>query len=145
MFCHFPSICDEQLKEFVGEDDTLYWAFMIQFQMHVLEQLLLFSCGCDVSQLIIYTDDMQAGEAGVCRELLIALIGTDQIFTKNSEQTKFVISSNSKTLDVWTKLMQKTNIKLGQALWRKQRSSPVIRRYLKSSAHSPLKSVFMTT
>lgn len=133
MICHFPPICDEQLEEFTEEDDILYWIFMIRFQMKVLKQLLLFCSDCDVSHLVIYTDDTKIGEAGVYREFLIDLIGSDQIFTKAREQTKFVIPLSPKTLDAWIKFMQEINIKLGQELWRNQRSSPAIRRYLKSS------------
>jgi len=133
IICHFPSICDEQLEEFTEEDDILYWVFMIRFQMKVLEQLLLFCSNCNVSQLIIYTDDMQVGKAGVYQGFLIHLIGHDQVFRKNDEQTKFVIPSNPETFDAWIRFMQEINIKLGQELWRNQRSSPVIQRYLKAS------------
>jgi len=133
MICHFPSICDEQLEEFTEEDDILYWVFMIRFQMKVLEQLLLFCSNCDVSQLIIYTDDTQVEEAGVYREFLIGLTGHNRVFKKNDEQTKFVIPSNPNTFNAWIKFMQEINIKLDQELWRNQRSNPVIRRYLKAS------------
>jgi len=130
MICHFPPICDEQLEEFTEEDDILYWIFMIRFQMKVLEQLLLFCSDCDVSQLVVYTDDTKIGEAGVYQEFLIDLIGSDQIFAKAREQTKFVIPSNPETLNAWARFMQEIKIKFAQELWRNQRSNPVIRQYL---------------
>jgi hypothetical protein len=129
MICHFPSIYGEPLRKLIGEDDTLYGVIMTQFQMKIMEQLLSFCFDHYASQLIIYTDDPQAEELEIYQEFLIY---RDQRVTKRGEQTKITIPSNRKTFDAWGVFMRETSIKLGQEVWRNQRSNPIIQRYLKS-------------
>lgn len=129
VICHFPKISDEQLKEFIEEDDTLYEIIMIQFQMKILEQLLLFCANHHASKLIIYTDDAQAEELGIYQDFLIY---QDQTCTENGEQMEMIISTDQQTFDAWVDFMKETNLKFQQELWREQRSNPTIRDYLKS-------------
>jgi hypothetical protein len=129
VICHFPAIADEQLKKFVEEDETLYGMIMVQFQMKVLEQLLLFCANHYASRLIIYTDDEQAEELGIYEDFLVH---QDQTLTAQGEKTEMVISVNREIFAAWRDFMAEATIKFAQGLWREQRSNPVIRNYLKS-------------
>jgi len=126
--CHFPAILDKQLSAFVEEDETLHGMIMIQFQMKIMEQLLLFCGDYSVSHLVIYTDDEHAEELGIFQDFLIH---QDQTLTPQGEKTEMIISTDSETFDEWIDFMEEVNLKFGQELWREQRHNPVIREYLK--------------
>lgn len=130
--CHFPTFLDKSHK-ILDEDETLYGIIVVQFQMKVLEQLFLFCANHNASHLIIYMDDTQAEGFGIYQDFLVYC---DETLTGNGEQTEMVIPSDQKTFDKWRTFMNKTNLGFEQDLWRKQRTNPVIRRYLKSRAHS---------
>lgn len=133
VICHFPTIVDEQLKDFVEEDEILYGMIMVQFHMKVLEQLFLFCTNHYASRLTIYTDDDQADELGIYEDFLSH---QDQTLTVQGEKTEMVIPVNQESYDAWIGFMTETSVKFGQELWREQRSNPVIRSYLKSHALS---------
>ena len=133
VICHFPVIEDGQLKDFVEEDEILYSTVMVQFQMKIMEQLLLFCGDYSVSQLVIYTDDAQAGELGIYDDFLVS---QDQTITSQGEKTKMVIPTDTETFDDWIDFMEEANLKLVQGLWCEQRYNPVIRAYLKSCSSS---------
>lgn len=129
VICHFPIIAGEQLKDLVEEDETLYGMIMVQFQMKVLEQLLLFCANHYASRLIIYTDDEQAEELGIYEDFLVH---QDQTLTAQGEKTEMLIPVNPEIFAAWLNFMTEATIKFGQELWREQRSNSVIRNYLKS-------------
>ncbi len=133
VICHFPVISDTKLRSFVEEDETLQGMLMIQFQMKILEQLLLFCGEYSVSELIIYTDDAQAEELGIYQDFLTH---QDQTLTSKGEKTEMVIPTDSDTFDEWIDFMDEVNLKIGQELWREQRFNPTIRAYLKSQSSS---------
>jgi hypothetical protein len=129
VICHFATIEDESLRDFVEEDETLYGMIMVQFQMKVLEQLLLFCGKHYVSQLILYTDDRQAEQLGVYEAFLI---DQNQPLSMRGEKTEMVIPVNPKIFADWLNFMAQTTVKFMQELWREQPSNPIIRDYLKS-------------
>lgn len=130
--CDFPLILNESNK-FLDEDEILYGIIMVQFQMKVLEQLLLFCADHKAFHLSIYMDDAQAEGFGIYQDFLVYC---DETLTENGEQTKMVIPSDKKTFDKWRTFMKKTNLDFEQDLWRAQRTNPAIRRYLMSRARS---------
>lgn len=129
VICHFPNISDEKLQDHIWFDDTLYGIIMIQFQIKLLEQLLLFCATHYASKLIIFTDDVQADALGVYQDFLTY---KDQILTYKGEKTEMVIPADRATFDAWIDFMEKITIDFRQTLWREQRSNPIIRRYLKN-------------
>jgi hypothetical protein len=133
VICHFPVIKEGQLRAFVEEDEVLYSTLMVQFQMKVMEQLLLFCGDYSVSQLVIYTDDAQAGELGIYDDFLVY---QDQTITSQGEKTKMVIPTDTETFDDWIDFMEEANLRLVQGLWNEQKYNPVIRAYLKSCSSS---------
>src|SRR3990167_948898 len=71
VICHFSPINYESLNKLIMEDETLYSLILIQFQMKVMEQLLLFCSDQCASQLTIYMDDDQAGKFGIYESFLV--------------------------------------------------------------------------
>jgi len=129
VICHFPTILDKYLNAFVEEDETLHGVVMVQFQMKVMEQLLLFCGNYRVSHLVIYTDDEQAEELGIYHDFLVH---QDRTLTSQGEKTEMVIATDPETFDDWIDFMDEANRELQQGLWREQRSNPAVRCYLKS-------------
>lgn len=130
VICHFPTLSDEALNGFVEEDETLYGMLMIQFQMQVLEQLLLFCATHCASTLIIFADDAQADALGVYRDFLTY---KDQTLTRKGEKTEMAIPANREAFDAWIDFMDQVNRKFQRSLWHEQKANPVIRKYLKNS------------
>ena len=126
--CHFPAILNES-NRFLDEDEDLYGAIMLRFQMKVLEQLFMFCANHNASQLTIYMDDAEAEGFGVYDDFLSHY---DEALTENGEKTEMVIPTDRKTFDKWFGFMTEMNLKLEQDLWREQRTNPAIRHYLKS-------------
>jgi hypothetical protein len=129
VICHFATIEDESLRDFVNEDETLYGMVMVQFQMKVLELLLLFCSKHYVSQLILYTDDRQAEQLGIYEDFLLH---QNQTLTLQGEKTEIFIPVNPKIFADWLNFMAQTTVKFMQELWREQSSNPIIREYLKN-------------
>lgn len=129
VICHFPNISDEKLQDHIWLDDTLYGIIMIQFQIKILEQLLLFCATHYASKLIIFADDVQADALGVYQDFLTY---KDQTLTYKGEKTEMVIPADRATFDAWIDFMEKITIDFRQTLWREQRSNPIIRQYLKN-------------
>lgn len=128
VICHFPTLSGEELNDFVGSDATLYSAFMIQFQMKILEQLFLFCATHYASTLIIYADDSQAEALEVYNDFLSY---KDETLTSKGEKAEMVIPADSETLAAWVEFMQVITTDFRQAFWRDQSSNPIIRQYLK--------------
>lgn len=126
--CHFPDIFDDSNK-FLAEDETLYGTIMVQFQLKVLEQLLLFCGDHDASQLIISMDDASAEGFEVYHHFLAQ---QNHNLTTDGEQTKMVISVNAEALNGLRNFMKENTLQFEQGLWREQGSNLAIRNYLKS-------------
>jgi hypothetical protein len=128
VICHFPTVNDEELNDFVEKDDTLYGAFMVQFQMKIFEQLFLFCFTHNASTLVIFADDDQSNALGVYHDFLAY---EDRTLTSNGTKTKIVIPVNQETFNAWVAFMEEATVEFQQTLWRQQKTNPVIRRYLK--------------
>lgn len=129
VICHFPTLSDEELSDFVEGDEALCDMIMVQFQMKILEQLLLFCASHYASTLVIFADDAQADDLGVYQDFLTY---EDQTLTSKGEKTEMVIPADRETFDAWIDFMDDINRKFQQSLWHDQRSNPVIRQYLKN-------------
>jgi hypothetical protein len=128
VICHLPNILKEDNK-LLNEEELLYGQIMIQFQMKILEQLLLFCARFCASYLVIYMDDDQAEGFGIYQDFLIS---QDPTLTENGEKTEMVIPADKETLADWRNFMAEATLSFEQELWREQRFNPVIRQYLKS-------------
>jgi hypothetical protein len=129
VICHFPAILMQEGNKLMREEELLYGLVMVQFQMKILEQLLLFCTKHNASHLVIYMDDDQVEGFGIYQDFLVH---QDPTLTKNGEQTEMIIPANKETIDDWMNFMAATTLSFEQELWREQRSNAVIRQYLKS-------------
>lgn len=125
--CYFPNIDHTTLNEFVEEDESLFSMFMIQFQMRILEQLLLFCANHYASKLIIFVDDAQADELGIYQDFLVY---KDETITPQGEKTELIIPTDRETFDQWIDFMEEIDQKFKQTLWYEQKNNPIIRQYL---------------
>jgi len=129
VICHFPNISDEKLQDHICLDDTLYGIIMIQFQIKILEHLLLFCANHYASKMIIFADDGQAEALGVYHDFFFFFY---QTLTFKGEKTEMVIPADPTTFDACIDFMQKIAMDFRQTLWREQRSNPIIRQYIKN-------------
>jgi hypothetical protein len=119
----------EELNQFVGGDETLYAMILIQFQMKVLTQMLLFCQAHGALNLIIYANDTPEGHALGIYENLVAY--EDTIPTIRGTKTQMVIPVTQGTFQKWTELSNQANQDFRQALWEDQKWNLSIRAYLK--------------
>ena len=129
VICRFPLINDDSLSDLVMKDETLFGLILVQFQMKVMEQLLLFCSDQCASQLTIYMNDEQAEKFGIYEDFLTH---QKQIRTPLRKQTEMVMPTDQEAFDAWVNFMDKTSRNFRQTLWKDQRENPVIRFYLKS-------------
>lgn len=127
--CQFPKINEDSLLAFVDGDDTLFGILMIQFQMKILDQLLLFASNHYASKLTIFADIEQAEHLGIYQEFIMNLGESNSL---RNDGTILTIHLNPRTMEEWADFMGGANLKFGQTLWKDQRSNPTIRQYLKS-------------
>jgi hypothetical protein len=129
--CHFPDIPGKELNEFIEEDETLYGMIMVQFQLKLLEQLLLFASHQDALNLLVQVDSASDGHAlEVYRSLVTH---EDKIPAKTGKKTQMLIPSTVESFDKLIDLVDHINREFRQMLWEDQRNNPAIRDYLKSN------------
>ena len=139
VFCHFPKIDDEQLKESIWNDPTLHEILMGVFQMSILKQLFLFCEAHTASKLVIFTDDAEANELKIYRDFLAQKI---QKPTTTGEKWGYkwgespgigmLIPISPETFGAWLSFAESATIRFRQILWREQKTNPAIHYYLKS-------------
>lgn len=129
VICHFPKIADEQMSSFINEDDTLYDIIMLEFQMKIFKQLLLFCTAHYAATLTIYADDAQTDNLKIYRDVLDF---ENQTLARNENQTEIIIPLNQYTVDIWVNFINQVTLEFQQTLWQGQRTNPAIRHYLKS-------------
>lgn len=127
--CHFPQIEDEQMSKFIGEDETLYYTILLEFQMKVFKQLLMFCATHYAAALTIYSDDTQTDNLAIYRDVLNF---ENQVLVQNEDPTEIIIPLNQYTVDVFANFMDQVTLELQQTLWKDQRANSAIRYYLKS-------------
>jgi hypothetical protein len=129
VICRFSPLNDNPLNDLVMKDETLFSLILIQFQMKVMEQLLLFCADRYASRLTISMNDEEAEKFGIYEDFLTH---KKQTRTISGKQTEMVMSADQETFDAWVNFMDKTKRDFRQTLWKDQRENPVIQFYLKS-------------
>jgi len=130
VICHFPKIADKAFNKFVNWDETLYGNLMVQFQMGLMEELLLFCGDHHASGLVVYVNDDQAKLLSIYESLIVR---QDQVLLKDiGEKTVLVISVDCEAFDRWVDFVEDTAHGLHQALWSEQKHNSSVRAYLKA-------------
>jgi hypothetical protein len=141
--CSFPPISLEKLNEKIGFDGYLQELAMGQFQLKILEQLLLFCKQEDAVNLILTVNDMvNDADLDYLKFYRRFLISEAQVVTTRGEQTQIVIPADLATYDKVVDFMGKIDREFQCALWRGQSINPIFQDYLMSGACVPLHSEF---
>jgi len=129
VICHFPPIIDKELNEFVEGDETLCGMIMVQFQMKILEQLLLFCSNHDASTLLVWVDHTAEGHA--LEVYQNSAVYEDKIPTITGTKTQLVIPATLETFDNLMDYTDDIHQDFRKILWEDQSNNPAIREYLK--------------
>jgi hypothetical protein len=130
--CRFPDLPAEEMFEMLGEDETLHGIILLQFQMKVLERLLLFCSEQNASWLFVYgTHTHEEGHAlGFFSNLALY---EDLVPADTGKIVQIIIPTTTRTYDKLVDFMDRLNREFRQTLWQEQGTSPAIRAYLKSN------------
>ena len=133
--CSFPSISLQKLNEKTSFDSYLQELLMGQFQLKILESLLLFCEQEDVANLILTLNDTIV-DAGLdyLKFYRRFLVSEEQVTTARGEETQIVIPTSVATYDNVIDFMDKIDREFRCALWRGQSINPAFRDYLKLNA-----------
>jgi len=141
--CSFPAISLEKLNEKIGFDGYLQELVMGQFQLKILEQLLLFCKQQNAANLILTVNDMlNDADLDYLKFYRRFLVSEAQVVTPRGEQTQIVIPTDSATYEKIVDFMDKIDREFQCALWRGQSINPPFQDYLMSGACVTLHSEF---
>jgi hypothetical protein len=127
--CQFPPLSADHLKDFVEEDETLLGMILVQFQMKILKQLLLFCLNHSAETLMIQVGEDQGDYMGIYQRFVTY---EDRIPMKSGKMIQMTIPVNPEILRKCTDFIDEIYEKFLQTLWRRQRKNAAIRAYLKS-------------
>jgi len=127
MTCNFPSIDVSRFNEKVCWDEYLQGTIMVQFQLKILEQLLLFCEEKDVAQLFLTTNNVNYDDLEIYRHFAVT---EEQVIAAGEDQTKIVIPTDLESYDEVIEFMDKVDEDFRQTLWRNQKANPTFREYL---------------
>lgn len=126
-FCNFPHIDVRRLAEKVSWDEYLQGAVMVQFQLKILEQLLLCCDEKDATHVVLTLNNDNYDDLEIYRHFAIS---EKQVSTEAGEQMEIVISTDIETYDELVDFMDAFDADFKKTLWRNQRHSPAFRKYL---------------
>ena len=133
--CSFPAISLQKLNEKTGFDGYLQELLMGQFQLKVMEQLLLFCEEKGATNLVLTANDAVHG-AGLdyLKFYRFFLVSEEQVATSRGEETQIMIPADAGTYDKVVDFMDKIDREFRCALWRGQSINPAFRDYLITNA-----------
>jgi hypothetical protein len=126
-FCNFPNIDAGRLAEKVGWDEYLQGAIMIQFQLKILEQLMLCCDEKDATHIVLTINRDNYDKLEIYRHFAIS---EEQVSTEAGEQTEIIISTDIETYDEVVDFMDAFDSDFQKTLWRNQKYNPALRKYL---------------
>jgi len=137
--CSIPPISLEKLNEKTGFDSYLQELLMGQFQLKILEQLLLFGDRQDAVTLTLTLtltlhDTVNGAGLDYLKFYRRFLVSEEQVTTPRGKETQIVIPTEVDTYDNVIDFMDKIDREFRCALWRGQSINPAFREYLKSNA-----------
>lgn len=133
--CSFPSISLQKLNEKTSFDGYLQELVMGQFQLKILEQLLLF-CKQENAANLIFTinDTVNDADLDYLKFYRRFLVSEAQVSTSRGDETQIVILTDESTYDKVVDFMDKIDREFRCALWRGQSVNPAFRDYLISNS-----------
>lgn len=122
--CQFPEICDEELSEFVEEDEMLLGMALVQFQMQVLQNLFVFCAAHNARNLIVKTTEDQWRTLGVYKNFVKYV---DAIPMEKEADMEITLPVRLKACD---ESIDDITEQFRQTLWRNYSENQSIRNYL---------------
>jgi hypothetical protein len=127
---NFPTICNEDLVDFIDENEDLLGMILIQFHMHILQNLFLFCHHQGVQSLILEVTEKQFKELGIYREFIRSV---EKNSTDEGIRLEITIPFYDSSLMTCSEFMDYIAAKFRKTLWKEQKASPAIRDYLKTN------------
>jgi hypothetical protein len=127
LVCQFPTIGDDELVDFIEEDEDLLGIVMITFHMHILQNLFSFCAAYKVKNLIIKATDEQFKGLGIYQEFIKHV---DKMPTKQGMMMEITIPVHSNSRAECDEFMDDMTTQFRQTLWQDYSSNPAIRNYL---------------
>jgi len=127
MTCNFASIDVSRFNEKICWDAYLQGIIMVQFQLKILEKLLLFCEEKDVAQLVLTISNVNYDNLEIYRHFSFT---KEQVIDVGEDQTKIIIPTDPQSYDEVIELMDKVDEDFRQTLWRNQKANPTFRKYL---------------
>ena len=127
----FPYIETQRLQKKVLGNDYLHHMTLLQFQLKILEQILLFCDEKDASSLILNFNEANLDYLEIYDQFITS---QDETISDRGEQTEAVIATDVTIYDELIDFIDKVDRDFQRTLWREQRNNPILRQYLKSQA-----------
>jgi hypothetical protein len=125
--CDLPHIDIQKLEGKVLGDEYLQGILMYQFQLKILDQLLLFCDDKDAVNLTLTISDADLDYLDIYRRFFVS---EEKVITARGEQTQIVIPTDIETYDEVLDFMDEVDKNFRQSLWRDQKVNPAFRKYL---------------
>lgn len=129
--CGFPTINLQRFNEKTGFDTYFQRLVMAQFQLNILEQLLLFCNQNDADNLVLTINEEYLDYLEIYRCFFVS---ARQVTTARGEQTEIMIPTDTNTYDRVVDFIDKIDREFRCTLWRMKSCNPVVREYLKSNS-----------
>jgi hypothetical protein len=130
LVCQFPTICDEELVDFINGNEDLLGITLITFHMQILKNLFVFCSTHKVQHLIIKATEEQFAGLGIYEEFIKYV---DKISTKHGIEVEITIPVHSKSLPECDEFMENMMAQFRKTLWKAQSANSDIRNYLKAN------------
>jgi hypothetical protein len=127
--CSLPGISLEKLNEKTGFDSYLQGILMFQFQLKILQQLLLFCEQQGAVSLIITLDDDMLDYIETYNRFFVM---EEHVATPMGERTRIEIPTDADTQGEIIDFMDDLEKDFRKILWREQKANPAFQEYLKS-------------
>lgn len=129
--CNFPAISLEKLDKTTGFDWYIQELLIGNFQLKILECLLLFCNQNNADSLILtVSDTVHGADLDYLKIYRRFLVSEEQVNTSKGREGQLMIPVNMGTYDKVLDLMDKIDREVRCSLWRGQSVNPAFRKYL---------------
>lgn len=127
----FPSIDIQLLQQKALWDEYLYGTLLIQFQLKVLEQLLLFCEDRDATHIFLSFNEANHDYIEIYQRFIIS---EEEIPSNHREKIEIIIPTDVSIYDELIDFMEEIDHSFRHTLWREKGVNSIYRQYLKSEA-----------
>ncbi|MBX9804825.1 MAG: hypothetical protein K2Y18_03610 [Alphaproteobacteria bacterium] len=127
----FPLLDTRRFQQKVLWDEYLQGMALIQFQLKILEQLLLFCEDKFATHLLLTFNDVNQDYLEIYQRFIIS---EEQILCAHNEKTEIAIPTDVTVYDDLIDFIEEVDHKFRQTLWSEHRTNSIYRHYLKSEA-----------